>query len=93
MNQRGPNHDAYRLHTQAHHRKADGRGVPVVSGSGGAGIGLEHYRCMSQASKKGAAFDDCLYRAKVWAQGQISKAERKAGKKKPGRVTAQPGLF
>lgn len=68
-------------------------GFPLSVAQGGAGIGLEHYRCMSQASKKGAAFDDCLYRAKVWAQGQISKAERKAGKKKPGRVTAQPGLF
>ncbi|WP_256461397.1 hypothetical protein [Serratia sp. JSRIV004] len=36
---------------------------------------------MSQASKKGAAFDDCLYRARVWAQGQTGKAERKTGKK------------
>ena len=68
-------------------------GFPESVAGGGAEYGLEHYRCMSQASKKGAAFDDCLYRAKVWAQGQISKAERKAGKKKPGRVTAQPRLF
>lgn len=67
-------------------------GFPLSVAQGGAGIGLEHYRCMSQASKKGAAFDDCLYRARVWAQGQTPTAERKA-KKKPGRVTAQPGLF
>jgi len=36
---------------------------------------------MSQASKKGAAFDDCLYRARVWAQGQAGKVERKTARK------------
>lgn len=38
-------------------------------------------------------FDDCLVRARLWAQGQISSAERKAGKKKAGKVGTQPGLF
>ncbi|WON77810.1 hypothetical protein [Serratia sp. UGAL515B_01] len=57
-------------------------GFPDQVAKGGADCGLEHYRCMSQASKKGAAYDDCLYRARVWAQGQTSKAERKSSKKK-----------
>ncbi|RDL25084.1 hypothetical protein [Serratia fonticola] len=68
-------------------------GFPLSVAQGGAGIGLEYYRCMSQASRKGAAFDDCYQRARAWAQGQTSKSERKTGKKKQGRVTAQPGLF
>jgi len=67
-------------------------GFPRSVAQGGAGIGLDYYRCSSQASRKGRMFDDCLVRARLWAQGQTPAAERKA-KKKPGRVTAQPGLF
>lgn len=58
-----------------------------------AGYGIDHYRRMSQASRKGRAFDDCLYFARQWANGQTTTAERKAGKKKPGRGDTQPGLF
>lgn len=58
---------------------------------GGADIGLDHYRRMSQASRKGKAFDDCFYYARQWVLGQTTKAERRA-KKKPGRG-APPGLF
>lgn len=81
MNHSGPNHDAYRLHTQAHHRRIGGGRFSVVSGSGGGDRGVEHYRCMSQASKKGAAFDDCYQRARAWAQGQTGRSERKTAKK------------
>lgn len=52
----------------------------------GADIGLDHYRRMSQASRKGKAFDDCFYYARQWVLGQTTKAERRA-KKKPGRGT------
>lgn len=38
-------------------------------------------------------FDDCLVRARLWAQGQTPTAERKAGKKRTAKATAQPGLF
>ncbi|EBS2696130.1 hypothetical protein ZQ65_24045 [Salmonella enterica subsp. enterica serovar Newport] len=60
---------------------------------GGADIGLDHYRRMSQASRKGKAFDDCFYYARQWVLGQTTKAERRA-KKKPGRAGGvPPGLF
>ncbi len=67
-------------------------GFPLSVAQGGAGIALDYYRCSSQASRKGRMFDDCLVRARLWAQGQTPTAERRA-KKKPGRVTAQPRLF
>lgn len=61
---------------------------------GGVAKSLEHYRCMSQSTKKGSCFADCLFRARQWALGQTTTAERKAAKKKPGRGGgAQPGLF
>jgi hypothetical protein len=68
-------------------------GFSLEVARGGAIRGLDHYRRMSQASRKGRAFDDCLFRARQWALGQTTTAERKAGKKKPGREVAQPGLF
>nr|DAO12513.1 MAG TPA: hypothetical protein [Caudoviricetes sp.] len=46
---------------------------------------------MSQASRKGAAFDDCLYQARRWALGQTPIAERKQRKK--ANRKAQHGLF
>lgn len=61
---------------------------------GGAEHGVDYYRRSSQPSRKGAIFDDCLFRARQWALGQTTSAERKAGKKKPGRGGGtQPGLF
>lgn len=60
---------------------------------GGAEIGVDHYRRCSQATRKGSMFDDCLYYARQWAAGQTTTAERKAGKKKPGRRHVQPGLL
>ncbi|EJA4992164.1 hypothetical protein OFY73_004649 [Salmonella enterica] len=69
---------------------AEGFSEQVVLGGGL--VGVDHYRRMSQASRKGRAFDDCLFRARQWAIGQTTSAERKA-KKKPGKVSTQPGLF
>lgn len=61
---------------------------------GGAEHGVAYYRRSSQASRKGAIFEDCLFRARQWALGQTTTAERKAAKKKPGRGGGtQPGLF
>ncbi|EOV0291446.1 hypothetical protein ACOIPX_005023 [Salmonella enterica] len=61
-------------------------GFSVEVARGGASMGLDHYRRMSQASRKGRAFDDCYFYARQWALGQTTKAERKT-KKKPGRGT------
>ncbi|WHQ16380.1 hypothetical protein MQ089_10635 [Edwardsiella anguillarum] len=36
----------------------------------GADIAVEHYRRCSQASKKGAIFDDCVRVGKSWADMQ-----------------------
>lgn len=56
-------------------------GFPQHIADGAAGYGLDHYRRMSQASRKGRTF----YFARQWANGQTTFAERKAGKKKPDR--------
>ncbi|EJA5988845.1 hypothetical protein OD507_005421 [Salmonella enterica] len=66
-------------------------GFSELVAQGGAIAGLDHYRRMSQASRKGKAFDDCYFYARQWALGQTTKIERKT-KKKPGRG-ASPGLF
>ncbi|WP_338858407.1 hypothetical protein WCU37_16110 [Serratia marcescens] len=68
-------------------------GFPPLVVEGGVKRGLEHFRKMSQPSKKGGAFDDCLVRARLWAQGQTPAAERKTGKKHSAKLAAQPGLF
>ncbi|HBQ5642593.1 TPA: hypothetical protein L7572_005588 [Klebsiella variicola] len=71
---------------------AEGFAPSVVQG--GVIKGLEHYRCMSQSTKKGSCFDDCLYRARQWALGQTTAAERKSAKKRPGKADGlNPGLF
>lgn len=55
--------------------------------------GLDYYRRSSQASRKGAMFDDCYFRARQWAPGHTTVAERKV-KKKPGSSgNCQPDLF
>lgn len=72
---------------------AEGFSPSVVQG-GGVAKGLEHYRCMSQSTKKGSCFADCLFRARQWALGQTTTADRKAEKKKPGKGGGtSPGLF
>ncbi|HEY3984980.1 hypothetical protein [Cedecea sp.] len=68
-------------------------GFPLQVAQDGACVGLDHYHRMSQASRKGRAYEDCLFHARQWAKGQVTVAERKSGKKKPGRGNAQPGLF
>lgn len=69
-------------------------GFPEQVAADAADIGLDHYRRMSQASRKGGAFDDCAFRARQWALGQTPVAERRA-KKKPGKRRGGhlPGLF
>lgn len=40
-----------------------GEGFPESVARGGAEYGLDYYRRSSQASRKGAIFDDCLFRS------------------------------
>ncbi|HGL6905500.1 TPA: hypothetical protein ACKFUC_000054 [Citrobacter farmeri] len=70
---------------------AEGFSEQVALGGGLAGV--DHYRRMSQATRKGRAYDDCLHYARRWAKGRATTAERKVRKKKPGREVAPPGLF
>ncbi|HDH0344374.1 TPA: hypothetical protein PIO13_001935 [Klebsiella pneumoniae] len=65
--------------------------LPSDAIRGGVERALDYYRRMSQASRKGAAFDDCLHLAKQWALGQTPIAERKARKKSSRNI--QHGLF
>jgi len=64
---------------------------------GGANYGADHYRRMSQASRKGMAFDDCLTRARQFALASCTKEEKpeKAGKKAKSRAVtaARPSLI
>ncbi|TNL03455.1 hypothetical protein CYD30_25085 [Kosakonia cowanii] len=67
-------------------------GFPEQVARDATDVGLEHYRRMSQASRKGGAFDDCFFRARQWAIGQTTAAERNAGKK-VSRRNSQGGLL
>ncbi|MFW5401826.1 hypothetical protein V2A85_19270 [Yersinia sp. 1252 StPb PI] len=67
-------------------------GVPDVIARGGADEGVKHYHKLAQASRKGAAFDDCLREAHLWVQFNCSKAERKPGRKRQPKSQIQLGL-
>ena len=63
---------------------------PLVA-QGGAWQALDLYKRMSQASKKGAIFDDVMRHAKAWADKQVSKSE--VTKRKRVQPKDQGGLF
>lgn len=67
------------------------QGFSVSVAQGGAWQAIDLYKRMSQASKKGAMFDDVMRHAKAWADKQVTPAEV-AKKKRPSR-TKQAGLF
>ncbi|HHJ4158276.1 hypothetical protein [Citrobacter sp. Cf140] len=52
---------------------------------------IDLYKRMSQASKKGAIFDDVMRHAKAWADKQVSKTE--ITKSKRNQPKNQGGLF
>ncbi|HFT7151716.1 TPA: hypothetical protein ACGRRS_004100 [Citrobacter freundii] len=58
---------------------------------GGAWQAIDLYKRMSQASKKGAIFDDVMRHAKAWADKQVSKTE--VTKSKRNQHKNQGGLF
>ncbi|SUF50772.1 Uncharacterised protein [Salmonella enterica] len=67
-------------------------GFPAEIARRGAVHGVDYYRRSSQASRKGSMFADCLFRARQWAFGQTTLAERGAGKKQTRRK-GQSSLF
>ncbi|WLS86867.1 hypothetical protein RAM09_18700 [Serratia marcescens] len=72
-------------------------GFSEALAQGGANHGADYYRRMSQASRKGMAFDDCLTRARQFALASGTKDEKpeKAGKKAKSRAVAaaRPSLI
>ncbi|HHA1455492.1 TPA: hypothetical protein ACOEFO_000976 [Enterobacter hormaechei subsp. xiangfangensis] len=58
---------------------------------GGAWQAIDLYKRMSQASKKGAIFDDVMRHAKAWVDKQVSKAE--VTRRKRTYPKDQGGLF
>ncbi|KAB8312959.1 hypothetical protein EH228_04590 [Erwinia endophytica] len=65
-------------------------GYPESVAQSSAFRGVDHYKRCSQASKKGAMFDDCFYYAKQWAD----KTSLPAEKPKKGRAKkSTPALF
>ena len=68
---------------------SEGFSVPVAQG--GARHGEDLYNRMSQATKKGAIFDDALRHGRLWAGKQELPAEKK--EKKRSKTVKQQGLF
>ncbi|EOX0728567.1 hypothetical protein MAK32_004640 [Klebsiella pneumoniae] len=48
---------------------------------------------MSQATKKGAIFDDALRHGRLWAEKQTSSTERREAKRKVRKGGDHAGLF
>lgn len=67
---------------------AEGFAPSVVQGGGAEA--LEHYRCMSQSTKKGSCFADCLFRARQWLWGR---QQRQSGKRQRKSREEQMGLL
>lgn len=67
------------------------QGFPLSVAQGGSWQALDLYNRMSQASKKGAMFDDVMRHAKAWADKQVSKTDVTPRKRKP--QNNQGGLF
>ena len=67
------------------------QGFPLSVAQGGDWQALDLYKRMSQASKKGAMFDDVMRHAKAWADKQVSKTDVTPRKRKP--QNNQGGLF
>lgn len=68
-------------------------GFTVSVAQGGAYQAVDLYKRMSQASKKGAIFDDVLRFARLWAEKQTSTAERREAKRTVKKGGNQAGLF
>lgn len=67
-------------------------GYPKDLAVSGARKGVDHYRACSQASKKGAMYDDCLYMARQHAYMHTSKRDQvKKPVKSTKRRTKQSG--
>lgn len=61
--------------------------------AGGANQGVDLYRRMSQASRKGQMFDDCLKHARVWANRYGLAEDKPASVKKTKKPNQTKTLF
>lgn len=89
---RGSN-ESHRIHRKEHQ---DGIGKAWLlrgNRSGGAWEAVDHYKRSSQATKKGAMFDDCLYRAKVWCEIHATKSEKPKKKTRAKKTVGTLALF
>nr|WP_282564195.1 hypothetical protein [Providencia rettgeri] len=92
MNEVSP-YESRRFYQKEHHSEASGA---WLSGGGAlqlaADEGIAHYRRCSQASKRGAMFDDCFHVAKVWMDKYGGNTKAKP-KRRGKTVVKQVSLF
>ena len=89
----GGTNESHRVYRKTRPRRAYQAWVYGFGGSGGAYQAVDLYKRMSQASKKGAIFDDVLRFARLWAEKQTSTAERRETKRTVKKGGNQAGLF
>lgn len=68
-------------------------GFSLAVAQGGARHAEDLYNRMSQASRKGAIFDDALRHGRLWAEKQTSSTERREAKRAVRKGGSQAGLF
>lgn len=68
------------------------QGFSASLAQGGAVQAVDLYKRMSQASKRGAMFDDCLRHAKLWAE-KNGLPDEKPQKRQRRATSASPSLF
>lgn len=68
-------------------------GFSLSAAQGGARHAEDLYNRMSQASRKGAIFDDALRHGRLWAEKQTSTTERREAKRAVRKGSKQAGLF
>ena len=68
-------------------------GFSLSVAQGGGRHAEDLYNRMSQASRKGAIFDDALRHGRLWAEKQTSTTERREAKRAVRKGSKQAGLF
>ncbi|EHM39300.1 hypothetical protein HMPREF0454_03923 [Hafnia alvei ATCC 51873] len=82
-----------KIHSGQHKENTTAGRVLRISCCGGANQGVDLYRRMSQASRKGQMFDDCLKHARVWANRYGLAEEKPASVKKTKKPNQTKTLF
>ncbi|WP_459175760.1 hypothetical protein [Ewingella americana] len=69
------------------------QGFSEATAQSGAWQAVDHYKRCSQATKKGAMFDDCLYRARVWCETNAERSEKPKKKTRARKTVGSLALF